>query len=88
MQPETEQLLQKWLKLQILQYKLSFIKTLVMLLLFLTGIWFVYFNLLPKLETQLQKTQSLLEQMSNVSSGVQEKESLLEEIQKQFKNLP
>ncbi len=79
MEPETEELLKKWLKIQIFQYKLGMIKLVIMILFFIFTAWSFYSFLLPVLSKQVKNTQTILENVNTVSEDVKEKEELLKD---------
>jgi len=80
MEPETEQLFRKWLKIQIWKHWLSFLIGIVVILGFLIGGWTAYFFVLPSVKKQIENTQSVLENISTVSETTKNQENL-------FKNL-
>ena len=80
MELETEELLQKWLKMQIWKQTLSFIIWILFFLSFLVSGWFSYNYVLPSLRKQIENTQSLLEQVSTVSESTKGQEDLLKDL--------
>jgi len=85
MEPETEELFQKWLKLQIWKQRLSFLMWMFIILSFIASSWFGYNYVLPSVRKQIETTQSLLEQVSTVSENTKGQEDLLKDL---FQNLP
>jgi F0F1-type ATP synthase membrane subunit b/b' len=85
MELETEELLQKWLKLQIWQYRLAIIFKLLMVLTIGVSIWFTYVYLLPPLQKQIENTQKILESISQVSETSKQQEDVFKGL---LENLP
>ena len=77
MELETEELLQKWLKMQIWKQRISFLIWVLFFLSFIISLWFSYNYVLPSLTKQIENTQSILEQMSTVSEKTKGQEDLL-----------
>ncbi|PIS08738.1 hypothetical protein COT75_05355 [Candidatus Beckwithbacteria bacterium CG10_big_fil_rev_8_21_14_0_10_34_10] len=78
MEPETEELLKKWLKIQIWRYRLSFIMWVFIVISFFASSWFTVKYIIPPFQKQIETTQSLLNQVSSFSKTSQEKDVLLE----------
>lgn len=88
MELETEELLQKWLKLQIWQYRLAIIFKLFMVLTVGASIWFTYVYVLPPLQKQIENTQKILESVSKVSETTQKQGEVFEDLQDNLQKLP
>lgn len=88
MELETEELLQKWLKLQIWQYRLAIIFKSLTLLIIGISIWFTYVYVLPPLQKQIENTQKILENISKVSETTQKQGEVFEDFQDQLQGLP
>jgi len=84
MELETEELLQKWLKIQIWKYRFSFIMWILIILSFVGSSWFSYTYLLPSIRKQIENTQSILEQMSAVSETNKQQEDLFKDMLKEL----
>lgn len=84
MEPETEQLLKTWLKMQIWKQRFSFIMWAFIILSFIASSWFSYNYILPSLKKQIETTQTLLEQVSNVSETTKGQEDLLKDLLPEF----
>ncbi|HUV46841.1 MAG TPA: hypothetical protein VMW29_01775 [Candidatus Bathyarchaeia archaeon] len=82
MELETEALLQKWLKIQILKYKLSLIMWIIMILSIVISIWFTCVYVLPPLLKQLANTQKILESVSSLSETSQKQENIFNDLLK------
>ena len=80
MELETEELLQKWLKMQIWKQRISFLIWTFFLLSFIVSAWFSYNYVLPSVTKQIENTQSILEQMSTVSEKTKGQEDLLKNL--------
>lgn len=80
MEKETEELLQKWLKIQIWKHKISVVVWVLIILSLFAGSWATYFYILPPFKQQLENTQSMLKQMSTTSEDLKEKEALFEKL--------
>jgi len=83
MLPETEQLLQKWLKIQIWQFRLMVFKWLFVGVLFILGIVGFFGFALPALRVQFQKLDKIQNQLLNLSDTAERQGELLD----QFKNI-
>lgn len=81
MELETELLLQKWLKIQIWKYRLSFIFWIFLVISFLLSGWLGYNYLLPVLNQQMKNTQIILEQITTLSETGKNQEELFENLE-------
>ncbi len=88
MELKTEELLQKWLKLQIWQYRLALVFKLLMVVSVGISIWFTYVYVLPPLQKQIENTQKILESVSKVSETTQKQEDSLKGLQENLQELP
>ena len=80
MELETEALLQKWLKIQILKYKLSLVMWIIMILSIIISIWFTCVYVLPPLTKQLANTQKILESVSSLSETSQQQGDIINDL--------
>ena len=84
MLPETEQLLQKWLKIQIWQFRLMVVRWIFIVVFFLVGVIGFFGFVLPTLQTQVKKLDQIQSQLLNLpglGQGTQQ-EQLLDQLQK------
>lgn len=79
MEIETEQLLQKWLKMQIWKNRISFIFWTLIILSFILGIWYSINYVLPPLQKQIENTQKIMEQISKTSELTEENKNFLKD---------
>jgi len=85
MLPETEQLLQKWLKIQIWQFRLMVARWIFIVIFFLVGVIGFFGFVLPALQTQVKKLDQIQSQLLNLPGLDQtsQQRQLLDELQKQ-----
>ncbi len=80
MELETEELLQKWLKIQIWQYRLAVVFKILIFLSIIISVWGFYVQVLPALKKQLENTQQILENVSSVSETSKQQEDMFNDL--------
>lgn len=82
MLPETEQLLQKWLKIQLWQFRLMVFRWVFVVILFLIGIIGFFTFALPTLRSQLEKLDRIQGQLLNLSNQTEQQSLFLDQLKK------
>jgi predicted PurR-regulated permease PerM len=69
MNPETEELFKKWLKIQIFKHNLALVLTVLLFVVFLTSSIISYLYIVPAIKEQIRNTQTILDKLSTSPEG-------------------
>lgn len=83
MEPETEQLFKQWLKIQIWQYRLAMISRIVIIASIIFSLYFSYVYLMPLILNQIQKTNTLLQDLNPATQTQKVQDNLFKNLQEQ-----
>ncbi len=84
MEPETEQLLKKWLKLQIWQHWLQIINRIILIAFLIIGFWIFLNYIFPAILKQLEVLQTMIGQLSQPQQTIPNQEDFVKILQKQL----